>query len=494
MEIFEALGEVLTLHSLLFLLVGCVVGILFGVIPGLTATMGLALILPFTFALEPTHGLILLMGMYVGGISGGLVAATLLGIPGTPSSIATTFDAYPMSKNGEPVRAMGIGIGASVIGGTVGFIFLIFLSPIIAQFAVQLTPADFASLILLSLSLIAVLSADNMIKGITAGVLGVGVSLVGFAPIDGTARLTFGSIQMQAGVEILPLIMGLFAVAIIHSEVQNDQVIEDINLKVKGMAVSLKEVVKNKFNLLRSTLIGVGLGILPGMGSGASNLIAYAQTKQYSRSPEKFGKGVPEGIYSAESSNNSALGGALIPMLTLGIPGDAVTALLLGGLIIHGIQPGPLLMAENPEIVNVVYWGFFFSILLVFVLQLLGLRIFPRVLLMPKQYLFSFLLVMTVVGTFAMNHRMFDVWVMIVFGIIGYILMKAKYPLAPLVLGFVLGPLFEDYFRRALMDMETPVGFLTSPLSAIFLILTVSVLLITFIQEIKKTQTKRKKN
>src|SRR5699024_7438348 len=393
--------EIFTFNTIILLLLGAVIGLIFGSLPGLTATMGVAVLLPITFSLDAIEGIVLLIGVYVGGISGGLVAATLLGIPGTPSSIATTFDAYPMTKNGEPVRALGIGIVGSLVGGILSFIVLIAVAPIIASLAVKLTQFDYAALIFFALALISVLSKGNIIKGITSGFIGLSIALIGFAPIDRSQRFTFGNINLGSGIELLPLMLGLFAIAIILISVQEKERNTEINFKVKGLGVSLKEFFNNTWNMIRSSIIGIGFGILPGMGSGISNIISYAQAKQSSKNPEEFGKGSPEGIYASETSNNASIGGALVPLLALGIPGDTVTAILLGGFVIQGIQPGPLLMQQNPGVVQAVYIAFLLSIIVVFLLQLFGMRLFPLILKIPKNYLFGILVVLSAVGAFS---------------------------------------------------------------------------------------------
>src|SRR5690625_4604993 len=483
--------EVLHPISLLILTCGIIFGLVFGSIPGLTATMGVALLLPITFGLSPMDGILLLIGVYMGGVSGGLVAASLLGIPGTPSSIATTFDAYPMSKKGHPVRALSIGILASFIGGLFSFIVLVTISPIISRWAVKMSSFDFAALIILALTLIAVLSTGNMVKGIASGIIGMMIALIGFAPIDGTERFTFGYLPLTAGIDLLPLIMGLFAITVIHTEVESGLSQGGPLMKVKGFAVSLKELASNTVNLIRSCLIGVALGILPGMGSGASNLIAYAQAKQSSKTPEKFGKGSAEGIYAAESANNASVGGALVPMLTLGIPGDSVTAILIGGFLIHGIQPGPLLFTNDAEIVNIVFIGFLLSIILVFLIQLFGIRIFPKILEIPKHFLYPMLLVMTVVGSFSMSHRIFDIWIMLFFGLIGFVMVKNNFPMAPMILGFVLGPMFETYFRRATMSSSSAMDIFSYPMTIIFLLCAVFIIVYTFIKEFRLARNKK---
>lgn len=479
--------EIFTFNTIILLLLGAVIGLIFGSLPGLTATMGVAVLLPITFSLDAIEGIVLLIGVYVGGISGGLVAATLLGIPGTPSSIATTFDAYPMTKNGEPVRALGIGIVGSLVGGILSFIVLIAVAPIIASLAVKLTQFDYAALIFFALALISVLSKGNIIKGITSGFIGLSIALIGFAPIDRSQRFTFGNINLGSGIELLPLMLGLFAIAIILISVQEKERNTEINFKVKGLGVSLKEFFNNTWNMIRSSIIGIGFGILPGMGSGISNIISYAQAKQSSKNPEEFGKGSPEGIYASETSNNASIGGALVPLLALGIPGDTVTAILLGGFVIQGIQPGPLLMQQNPGVVQAVYIAFLLSIIVVFLLQLFGMRLFPLILKIPKNYLFGILVVLSAVGAFSDSNNTFDIWVMLVFGVIGYVLMRNNYPIAPLILGYILGPLFETYLRRALMNSPNGMlGFLTHPIAAILVIITFIVIIRTFYKEFKE--------
>ncbi|WP_421617061.1 tripartite tricarboxylate transporter permease [Brevibacillus sp. TJ4] len=487
---FSAMLDVFSPVSLLFMLGGVIIGTIFGAIPGLTSTMGVALFVPITFGLDPVSGILLLIGVYYGGVSGGLVSATLLGIPGTPSSIATTFDAFPMAKQGEPVRALGIGITASFIGGIFSFLALITISPIVSRYAVMMGPFEYAALTVFALTLIVVLSKGNLIKGIASGLVGIAIAMIGFSPIDGTARFTFDVTALKAGISLLPLIMGLFALSQIHHEIRSGQKQSEMNLKVSGLGISLGELLGNTWNLVRSSLIGIGFGILPGLGSGSSNLVAYAQAKQASKDPESFGKGNPAGIYASESSNNAAVGGALIPMLTLGIPGDTVTAIMLGGFMIHGIQPGPLLFTSNPDIVYTVFIGFLVAIIMVFLLQMFGMRLFPKILNVPANYLYPILLVLTVVGAYTTNSTMFDVWVMLVFGAVGYFMMQNNYPIAPLILGFVLAPILETYTRRALMYSGNVLDFFTRPVSAIFLSLALIMLIITIIKEYKEIAKK----
>lgn len=469
----------------MFLLAGVFVGIIIGAIPGLNATMAVAILVPVTFGFSPEQGLLLLVGVFVGGISGGFVSSTLLGIPGTPSSVATTFDAYPMTKNGEPVRAMGIGIIATLFGGIIGGFFLVTFAVTISSFAVKLGPPEFFSLVFFAILLISVLSRGNMLKGLTSGLIGISIALVGYSPIDGSPRLTLGISNLNNGFSLVAVMMGLFAISQILSDVERGDVKKDISLKMKGIGISISETFSNTWNMIRSALIGVGFGVLPGLGAGASNLVAYAQAKQSSKNKSNFGKGAPEGIYAAESSNNAAIGGSLIPLLSLGIPGDAVTAVLVGGFMIHGIQPGPMLFTSNPQIVYVVFIGFILSIISVFLFQLLGMRVFPRILMIPNHYLFSTILMLTVVGVYADNYLMFDVWMMVLLGCIGFIFMKNNYPFAPLILGFVLAPIGEDYLRRGLMQHGDIFSMISTPISIILILTALAVFFYTFYAEIR---------
>src|SRR5699024_6065253 len=327
--------------SLLFIIIGVAVGIIIGAILGLSATMAVYDLVTVSFGLSPYDGLSLLIGVYIGGISGGLIGATLLGIPGTSSSIATSFDAYPMAKKGEPVRALGIGILGSLLGGILSFFVLVIFTSVIASYAVKLGPGDYFSLMFIAIVLISVLSRGNMIKGLISGILGIVFGLAGYATIDGTTRFTFGLEFLNNGFSLIVVMIGIFSITIILEGIINDEETQQKIGKLKGFGINLREVFSNTWNIIRSSAIGTFVGILPGLGSGGANLIAYAQTKQSSKNPDSFGKGNPAGIYASESSNNASLGGALIPLLSLGIPGDTVTAVLIGGFMVHGIRPGP---------------------------------------------------------------------------------------------------------------------------------------------------------
>ena len=467
--------SVLTIKIILLIVMGVALGLVFGSIPGLTATMAIAICLPITYGMDPIAGMSLLMGLYIGGVSGGLIPAILLKLPGTPSSIATTFDGYPMAQKGEAGKAFSFAIVSSFLGGLVSIIVLIMIAPPLGKVALQFGPYEYFAIVIFSLTLIASLSGDSLPKGIMAGLLGIGFAMVGSAPIDAFPRFTFGFSSLDAGFDLLPVLIGLFAISeillVAEKKIKNNK---KIDIKKISYKVTMKEYMAQKWNFLRSSAIGLGIGILPGIGGGTANLIAYAAEKNASKTPEKFGKGVPNGVVASETSNNAAIGGALVPLVSLGIPGDTVTAMLLGGLILHGLQPGPLLMQNHGDVV----FGIFAALLIANVFMALflffGMKGFIRLLSIPQQILLPIIITLCVVGAYGVNNRLFDVGALLFFGVIGYFMIKGKFPLTPLVLGFILGPLLETNLRRGLMLSQgdfTP--FLTQPIAAFFLLVTI---------------------
>lgn len=310
-------------------------------------------------------------------------------------------------------------------------------------------------------------------KGLLAALLGLTAATVGAAPLGGTQRFTFGYIELFGGFGIVPFMVGLFAISQMIRDVQFRAKSTKVDMEIRGFGVTLREIRENLVTIVRSAFIGLGIGILPGIGGAASNLVSYAAAKQASKNPEKFGKGAVEGVWASETANNASIGGALIPLMTLGIPGDGVTAVLLGGFIIHGLQPGPLLFRSSPEIVTGVYMAYLIVLFMVLIIMFGAMRVFPRILQLPRHYLLPALFVLTIVGAFTFNNRLFDAWVMLGFGVVGFLLEKFRFPLSPLVLGFVLGPIVEQNLRRSLMFSAgdlTP--FITHPVSAGFLALT----------------------
>lgn len=474
---------VLTIKVFSLILLGTIVGIIFGSIPGLTATMAVALCIPLTFGMDVIAALSLLIGLYVGGVSGGLLSAILINIPGTPSSVATCFDGSPMAKKGEAGKALGVGIVFSFWGGLLSVFALMFLAPPLSQIALKFGPFEYFAIAVFSLTLIASLSGKSMAKGLLASLIGMTMAFVGTAPIDGNQRFTFGINDLSSGFDLLPVLIGLFAVTEVMKEAEGcwlkgkvfDAAKHKIQVgKIKGFGFTLAEAVGQKINFIRSFVIGLVIGILPGIGGGTSNLLAYAVAKSQSKNPEKFGTGVIDGVVASETANNATVGGAFLPLLTLGIPGDTVTAMLLGGFIIHGVTPGPLLLTSNPALVYAIFAALIVAHFLMLVTEFWGLRIFIKALDIPKHILLPIIISLCVVGAFGLNNSMSDVWGLLLFGLLGYALDKFNYPLSPLILGFILGPMVETNLRRGLMHTSGDfLPFLSQPIAAVFFALTV---------------------
>jgi putative tricarboxylic transport membrane protein len=480
-NIFGGFVSIMEPWSLLIMLLGVVTGIIFGSIPGLSAAMAVALFLPVTFSMDPTLGMSLLVSLYIGGISGGLIAAILLNIPGTPSSIATCFDGAPMARKGEAGKALGLGIVFSFLGGLFSFIILMFIAPPLAKVALRFSSIEYFAVTVFALSMIATVSAGNFIVGILSGMLGLMLSSIGLAPIDATPRFTFGMEDLAGGFDILPSLIGIFAITEVLNCAESIKALKDIKpieLKpIKGFGFSMAEFAAQKWNFFRSSIIGAGIGILPGIGGSTSGILAYIAAKRSSKTPEKFGAGISDGVVASETANNATIGGALVPLLALGIPGDGVTAILLGGFMIHGLTPGPLLFVNNSDLVYAILATCIVANVMMLAIEFFGIRVFVHMLSVPKHYLMPILLVVCMVGAYAVNNRMFDAKSILYFGILGYAMAKLKMPVAPFILSFILGGMVETNLRRGLMLTEGSfLAFFAKPISGCILAATVLVL------------------
>lgn len=470
----EGLAAACTPDTILIIFLGVIVGIIFGSVPGLTAVMAIALFLPVTFQLSAANGITLLCALYIGAVSGGLISAILLNMPGTPASVATCFDGSPMAKKGEAFKALGVGTVFSFVGTIIGLLILTFLAPPVARFAVTMGPPELFAISVFSLTLISGLTGKSVTKGLMSAVLGCAFTTIGAAPIDSVSRYTFGISAIRSGFDVLTLLIGLYAINEILATATNRKALigeKPMDFTRKGLfGFSLKEFASQIVNCVRSTLIGVGIGILPGIGGATSNILAYSVAQKSSKYPEKFGTGIIDGVVASESANNGSVGGAMVPLLTLGIPGDGATAMLLGGFMIHGIQPGPLLFNTHADLVYIIFGAMFIAAVVMLIVQMVGLRIFANVLKVPKYYLLPILVVLCLVGAFGLNNRTFDVWSVLVFGAVGYAMVKLEIPLPPMILGFVLGENTELYLRRGLMyNKGNFFAFFQSPVAAIFL-------------------------
>ncbi|MCR5347171.1 MAG: tripartite tricarboxylate transporter permease [Fretibacterium sp.] len=437
---------------------GVVVGIIFGAIPGMTATMAVAVFLPMTYAFSLVPALYLLIGLYVGGISGGLVPAILINVPGTPSSVCTTFDGYPMARRGEGDRALKIGVTASFFGGMISMLVLAFLTPPLARWAIKFSAVEKFLIILFAMTVIAALSKGSMTKGIFSGFLGILLSLVGELALNNKMRMVpdFLRTELRSGFQLLPLLIGLFAICQMFQEAETGMKSGNLDegVTVEGARkFSFKDFSGQWINVIRSSLLGTFMGVLPGVGGSAASLIAYSQTKSWSRHPEELGKGAPEGLISSESSNNGLTGGALVPLLSLGIPGDSTTAVLVGAFLLQGIQVGPLFIQQNPDVWTQILCALVLCNVLMFLVMFFPVKLISQVVKVRSARMYPIILLMCVVGAYATRSGvMFDVWCLLLFGILGYIMSKLGLPSAPFLIGFILGGDLEKYFIEAVKN------------------------------------------
>lgn len=498
MEAFLAgAAEVTSLDTLLYMLLGSIAGVIAAAIPGFTITMAIVLTLPLTFAMEPLQGVSVMLSVYVGGYTGGLISAALLGIPGTPSAVATTFDAFPMSRNGEPGRALSLGIWASFFGTIISTAVLMVAAPPLALFAVRLGPWEYFSLIVFALTIVASLVGTQLQRGLIAALIGLVISTIGADPMMGRPRFDFGFELLAAGLPFLVVLIGIFAISQLASEVEDASAIKTGEKLVHGEIdfktwQVMREVLMRPVNLVRSSVVGVLVGALPGAGGSIANLVAYDQAKRASKTPEKFGTGIADGVVASEAGNSATAGGGLIPLIALGIPGSAVDAILMASLMVHGIQVGPRLIMDNADLVYGMFLAMAVASLMMLIVCVFSMRTFLRVAEVQKWIIVPTVLVFCVVGSFALNNRVTDLYLLGFVGLLGYALRALDYPLAPLVLGVILGPIAETNLRRALMTDSDWTMFLTRPVSLLFLVGAVTSIAWAIRGHMKQGRTKRK--
>lgn len=476
-----ALTYIFSVQGMLLLICGTLLGITVGAIPGLTGAMLIALTLPLTFGMDPVAAFILLVSMYVGAVSGGLITATLLRMPGTPASIMTTLDGYPMARDGRPGRALGLGITASFVGGIVSWLFLISLAAPIAHYSTRLGPFDFFSLVLMALVLIASVGGKSMSRSFLSACFGILASLPGIDQATGGLRLTFGFEELNGGLKLLPVLIGMFAVSQIIADIcRIDEKIEVIPVKKRGdLLFTLKDWKDQAVNLVRSSVIGTWIGILPGIGANIGSVTAYSAAKSMAKPEEraKFGTGSEYAVVASEAANNATIGGALIPMIALGIPGSVIDAILLGALLVHGLQPGPLLFQQNPTMVYTIMGTLFAANLFMFFFMVFAVKYLARLAMIPRGILMPVILVFCIVGSYALATRMFDVWTMVAFGLLGFVFERLEIPLAPFVIGFVLAPVAEENLLTGLMASNgSYLPLITRPVALVFVIISILLL------------------
>lgn len=459
--------------NLLFCFVGVLIGTLVGVLPGLGPVATISLLLPVTFHLTPVSAIIMLAGIYYGAMYGGSTTSILVNIPGEAASVVTCLDGYQMARHGRAGAALGIAAFGSFIAGTIGVIGLMLIAPPLAKMALKFGPPEYFSLMILGLTTLTFLASGPMWKALLIAAFGVFLGCIGMDTIVGELRFTFGILELNDGVGLVPVAMGLFGISEVLLNVEQSMEQSIFETKIKSLLPTLKDWADSIWAILRGTVIGFFLGILPGGGAVISSFVSYAVEKRVSKHPEKFGTGVIQGVAGPESANNAATGGAFIPLFTLAIPANAVMAILLGAMIIHGMQPGPMLVKEQPGL----FWGAVTSMyignamLLVLNLPLIGLWV--KILKIPYPILFPLILLFCVIGAYSLNNSVIEVLIMIVFGFLGYLFKKFEYEAAPLVLALVLGPMLETALRRSLLlSFGDPTIFITRPISAVLLLIS----------------------
>ncbi len=463
--------------QILFCALGCFAGIYVGAIPGLSVTMATSLLIAMTYSWSTEAALAVMMGVYIGGVYGGSRAAILLNIPGAPAAVATTFDGYPLAKKGEAGKAIATSTITSVVGGLIGSAFLFFGAPQVAKIALSFGPRDYMLLTLMGLMLVGSISGKSMLKGLFAATVGLMLGVVGMDPITGVGRFTFGSVDMRAGISYIPVMIGLFGVGeSLHQIVHRNMPI--VKQEVDSVRPPMDRLAKMFPVAAFSGVLGTIVGALPGAGGDIAALLAYDATKRVVKNPDvPFGEGALEGVVAPESANNAAIGGALIPMLTLGIPGDSVTAIFIGALSIHGIRAGSMLMSAQPELFTNLVWLSVVGNIFLLIFGMMGIRIFAKLVEIPRNVLLPLIIVISVIGSYSINNMALDIVWTLIAGVIGYFLKFYGVPVAPLVLGLILGPTIEVNLRRSIISAGSVGGMFvdifTHPLSLILLLILV---------------------
>ncbi len=488
--LFYGLSVAFELHNLFLLFAGCLLGTLVGVLPGLGPVGAISILLPLTFQLPPAGAIIMLAGIYNGAMYGGSTTSILINVPGEAASVVTCLDGYAMARQGQAGQALGIAVFGSFIAGTVGLIGLQLVAGPLSTLALKFGPPEYFAIILLGFTFIVYLAQRSIIKAVLMALIGVTLSLVGLDPISSQQRFTFGNIHLFEGLSVVPLAIGLFGLAEVFVNLEKTASAKILNVKIKNMFPRKSQWLQARWAIVRGTLIGFFVGILPGGGPVLSTFIAYGVERRVSKHPEKFGQGAIEGVAAPESANNAAASTSFIPLMTLGIPPNVVLAVLFGAFMIHGVTPGPLMMTQHPEI----FWGVIASMYLGnVILLILNLPLIPlwvQVLRIPDKILYPLIVLFCLVGAYSINNSVFDIGVMLCFGVSGYLLKKFDFEAAPLILGFVLGPMFEVNLRRSLLMSQGSLSiFIERPISVVALIICLILIVLPIYRTIREKQT-----
>jgi putative tricarboxylic transport membrane protein len=455
--------------NFLYCLIGVFIGTIVGVLPGLGVMNAVAILIPMTFGMNPTTAMIMLAGIYYGAMYGGSTTAILIKTPGEAPAIMTTLDGYQMALQGRAGPALGISAFGSFIAGTFATIMLMILAKPLVKVALSFGPTEYFSMLILALCTLGGLMGESVIKGLLMAAFGIFLGTVGIDPVTGTERFTFGIPELMDGIGFLPVAIGLFAIAevLVTAELERMRPVVE---KIKGLLPSLQDWIASKWAIARGTVIGFLIGCLPGGGATLASVVSYLVEKKVSKHPEQFGKGAIEGVAGPETANNAASGGAMVPLLTLGIPSTGVSAVLLGALMLYGVRPGPLLFSKNPDLVWGLIASFYVGNFLLLIINLPLIGIWVQLLKVPFEKLLAFILIIAITGTYATNNSVTEVYITVIFGVIGYFMKQVDLPAAPIIMGVILGPLIETHFRRALIISNGNYWtFFTHPVSAVFL-------------------------
>ena len=455
--------------NLLWALVGCLVGTLIGVLPGIGPTSGIAILLPLTTVLPPTSAIIMMAAIFYGAMYGGSTTAIVVNIPGEASSVPTAIDGYELAKQGRGGPALGIAAISSFVAGTLSLVGLTFFAPVLANFALAFGPPEYFALMFMGLSLVISLSGRALLKGVIAMALGLIASLIGQNPLTGVARLTFGSVELMAGVNFISVIIGLFAISEVMMNVEQ-AVARIYEMKVRDWMPTWADVKQCRGAMLRSTGVGFFLGLLPGCAPAVTTFVAYDIEKRVSKHPEKFGHGAIEGVAAPEGANNATTSGGFVPLFAFGLPTGPALAVLLGGLMMYGLQPGPMLFKENPQFVWAVIASMYIGNVILLILNLPLVGWWARIALIPFPILGPLIILFSVIGAYSVRYLLFDVWVALIFGVVGYLMRKLGFPIAPMVLATVLAQMLETSLQQSLLISQgSPFIFFTRPIAAIFM-------------------------
>ena len=452
--VLHGLSLAFGLENMALVMLGVLIGVVVGALPGLSSPLAIALLLPFTITLEPVSAICMMAALYCAGTFGGSITAILINAPGAPPAVATAFDGYPMAKRGEAGRALGIAAFSSVTGGLLSLVVFIVATPLLAKVAVSFRPQEYFALTVFALSMLASISGRSSLRNLIAGAIGVFIATIGTHLATGIERFTFGIPELTEGIEFVPVLIGLFAVSEMLTQSQAaDQALERIKSVVVKLP-SMNDIKRVVGTVLRSSGIGTFIGILPAEGSTVAAIMGYNEAKRWSKRKDEFGTGIPEGIAGPEAANNAATGGAMVPTLALGIPGSGTTALILAALITYGFRPGPYLIQETPHFVYAIFGAMAVANVSFLVIGLLGAKVFARITLIPRTFLWPMVFAFSMIGAYSLSASFFDVWVMLIAGIVGFVMRRHGFGAAPLVMGLILGKMLEETLSQSMITMD----------------------------------------